>query len=171
MKILELMQFDIQTAFLYGKLNETIFMEVPEGLEVGEEPRCIVCKLEKSLYGLKQSPRCWNRRFTQFLNEFEFKECETDKSMFIGQYKNEVVYLALFVDDGLVAASTKETLDSIINRLRNTFKVTVGDSSSFIGLQIQRDKKEKSLIIHQSTYTRKIIKKFRMIDAKVLSEL
>jgi len=53
------MQFDVQTAFLYGKLEETIFMEVPEGLKLKEDLGNLVCKLKKSLYGLKQAPRCW----------------------------------------------------------------------------------------------------------------
>lgn len=48
----------VEMRFANGKLDETIYMEVPEGLDVGEDPRSVVCKLEKSLYGLKQSPRC-----------------------------------------------------------------------------------------------------------------
>lgn len=145
---LELLQFDVQTAFLYGKLDETVYMEVPEGLNVGQD---LVCKLNKSLYGLKQAPRCWNQRFTRFLHEFEFKECEADKCVFVGQVKNEKVYLALFVDDGLIAANTVETLELIIDRLSATFNITVGDSSMFVGVQISRDRESKSLIIHQSS--------------------
>lgn len=62
-KDLVMLQFDVQTAFLYGELQEDIFMEIPEGLNVKKEPRGsagnnVVCKLEKSLYGLKQAPRC-----------------------------------------------------------------------------------------------------------------
>lgn len=163
-KNLELMQFDVQTAFLYGKLDETIFMGLPEGLDVENEARGnvndVVCKLERSLYGLKQAPRYWNKRFTRFLNEFKFKECEADRCVFVGQFESEVVYLALFVDDGLVAANTKETLDFIVNKLSDTFRITVGDLDVFVGLQILRNKKEKSLIIHQSAYTRKIIDRF-----------
>lgn len=55
---LEMKQFDIRTAFLYGELEETIHMEVPEGLEMPRNREKMVCKLNKSLYGLKQSPRC-----------------------------------------------------------------------------------------------------------------
>lgn len=63
---LELAQFDVQTAFLHGKLDEKIFMEVPEGLSVKiqseSEKKSVVCLLKKSLYGLKQAPRCWNKK-------------------------------------------------------------------------------------------------------------
>ena len=165
-KNLEVMQFDVQTAFLYGKLEETIFMQIPEGLKIEEDPRNVVCKLQRSLYGLKQAPRCWNLRFTSFLSEFNLKECDADKCVFTGKYKNDEVYLALFVDDGLVASKNVETLKKIIQRLSETFKITVEDSNVFVGLQIERDKRNKRLIIHQSEYTRKIIEKFGMAEAK-----
>jgi len=157
------MQFDVQTAFLYGKLEETIFMEVSKGLKLKEDPGNLVCKLEKFLYGLK------NLRFTKFLNEFNFEKCEADKCVFIGKFKNDVVYLALFVDDGLVASKNKETLKMITKRLSETFRITVEDSNTFVGLQIERDRERKTLIIHQSAYTRKIIEKFGMANAKTVS--
>ena len=168
-KDLEVVQFDVQTAFLYGKLDETVFMEVPDGVDLGARTSgSVVCQLERSLYGLKQSPRCWNRRFTEFLSEFEFKECEADKCVFVGEFEGEIVYLALFVDDGLIASRKKETLNRIVSRLSQTFKVTIGDSSVFVGMQIIRDRERKSVIIHQSAYTAKIIEKFRMSEARAL---
>ena len=60
---LKLMTFDVKTAFLYGTLDEIIYMKQPQGYEDGTDR---VCKLTKSLYGLKQSPRCWNKRFKDF---------------------------------------------------------------------------------------------------------
>lgn len=78
---LELLQFDVQTAFLYGELSEDIFMEMAEGLSVEKKGRkgatkSVVCKLKKSLYGLKQAPRCWNQKFTSFLSQYKFKASE-----------------------------------------------------------------------------------------------
>lgn len=77
-KDLELLQFNVQTAFLYDDLEESIFVKIPEGLDIEDERRKsgaanIVYKLEKLLYGLKQTPRCWNRRFTRFLSQFDLK--------------------------------------------------------------------------------------------------
>lgn len=57
-------QFDVRTAFLYGELAEEIYMEAPQGIDIEENK---VCKLNKSLYGLKQSSRCWNKKFSHFL--------------------------------------------------------------------------------------------------------
>lgn len=170
---LELMQFDVQTAFLYGQLKEEIYMEIPEGFSseknaVNSETSDVVCKLEKSLYGLKQAPRCWNEKFHEFLNEYEFEASEADQCVLIGKVENERVYLAIFVDDGLVAARSKHTLETILNKLNTAFNITIGDASLFVGLQIKRDRDSKSLSIHQAAYTKKIIERFNMSDSKAI---
>lgn len=82
---LELLQFDIITALLYGDLEEEIFMEVPEDFDTwksDENSSDVVCKLQKSLYGLKQAPRCWNLKFCEFLRQFKFVRMEADKCVF-----------------------------------------------------------------------------------------
>jgi transposase InsO family protein len=170
---LELAQFDIQTAFLHGQLEEEIYMEVPEGLS-GEKQsksarKSAVCKLNKSLYGLKQAPRCWNKKFSAFLHEFCFKETEADQCIFVGNVGNESVYLALFVDDGLIAAKSLDTLDIMLGRLSETFKITIGDTSMFVGMQIKRDRAKQKLFIHQSAYAKRIVSKFKMSEAKKAS--
>lgn len=107
----ELKQFDVKTAFLYGQLREEVFMEIPEGLDTGRGMENSVCKLEKSLYGLKQAPRCWNQKFSSFLREFDFVECEAEQCIFVGKFESETVYLGIFVDDGLVASRKIETIN------------------------------------------------------------
>ena len=167
---LELTQFDVQTAFLYGKLDEEIFMEVPDGLCVGESvAKDPVCRLEKSLYGLKQAPRCWNREFSAFLKEFRFKETDADKCIFVGHVGQSTVYLALYVDDGLIAAESREILEFVLEHLRKAFKITIGDASLFVGMQIERDRVRKLTFVHQSAYARRVLEKFGMIDAKSMS--
>lgn len=166
-KDLELAQFDVQTAFLHGKLDEEIFMEPPDGLiGKGEDAKDRVCRLEKSLYGLKQAPRCWNREFSAFLKEFQFRETSADQCIFVGQVRRSTVYLALFVDDGLVATETNEVIEEVFEQLTKAFKITIGDASLFVGMQIERDRQRKSIFIHQKVYARKILKKFGMVEAK-----
>lgn len=70
-------QFDVKTAFLNGELNENVYMKQPIGFDDGSER---ICKLQKSLYGLKQSSRCWNRKFTEFIKLFGFIESKYDGS-------------------------------------------------------------------------------------------
>lgn len=103
------------------------------------------------------------------MKEFEFVECEADKCIFVSKLKDDIVYLGLFVDDGLVASRNVETLKLILHKLNETFEITVGDSNVFVGIQIQRNRIEKTLLIHQTAYTKKLIGKFRMTDAKPLS--
>ena len=70
-------QMDVVTAFLNGKLEEEIYMEQPDGyVHPGKEH--LVCKLQKSLYGLKQSPRCWNTAFREFMEQIHFKQSAAD---------------------------------------------------------------------------------------------
>lgn len=171
----EMIQFDVRTAFLYGKILEKIHMEIPEGFDeieletVGSKKGGVVCKLNKSLYGLKQAPRCWNIKFTSFLRRFNLKETDADKCIFFGNFEGSDVYLALFVDDGIIAAKSAKTLKSIVKSLSDAFEITLGDCSKFVGLQICRDRVCKTMFIHQSAYTKEIIEKFGMKNSKGIS--
>ena len=96
----KLAHFDVKTAFLYGDLDEVMYMSQPEGYVDGSER---VCKLKKSLYGLKQSLRCWNKKFTLFLSKHGFQQSEADPCLYIRSSEGRKLMLALYVDDGLVA--------------------------------------------------------------------
>lgn len=128
-----------------------------------------MCKLSKALYGLKQATRCWNKKFSEFLKQYSFKETDADKCTFVGTFHDSVVYLALYVDDGLIAAKSKKVIDSVLTCLRNAFKITVGDTKTFVGLQIERDRPNKSISLHQKAYIKKILERYRMVEAKPVS--
>lgn len=166
---LEMIQFDIKTAFLYGKLEDEIYMELPEGLCRKGTGEPVVCKLDKALYGLKQSPRCWNQEFISFLKQFNFKEGNADKCILNGEVDGEKVFLALFVDDGLIATKNTSVLEKIVRALKDSFEITTGDASIFIGLQIERDRENKRMFLHQESYVKQIIQKFGMAEANTLS--
>lgn len=166
---LEMSQFDDKTAFLHGDLDEEIFMEVPEGLDVDGDKSDVVYLLQKSLYGLKQAPRCWNDKFTHFLAQFGFKQCNSDPCIFLGQVENSVVYLALFIDDGLIASENKTVLETILDKLSDEFEITIGNGRSFVGVQIERDKANKTMFIHQEAYALQILDRFKMSEAKPVS--
>lgn len=165
---LEIKQFDVRTAFLYGELKENIYMVAPEGLELPKNNTEMVCKL-KSLYGLKQSPRCWNLKFNNFLKMFKFKESHADKCIYRGIVKDKIVYLALFVDDGLIISESKAAIQAVITKLESLFEITVSDVSTFIGIQIECDRAKKQMFIHQSMYTRCVLEKFNFVNAKGVS--
>lgn len=111
---LELIQFDVCTAFLNGDLEEEIFIKTPEGPAVEKSSRARsdhVCKLNKSVYGLKQAPRCWNRMFSEFLQKIYFTQGDEDQCIFKGCVDGVSVSLVLFVDDGLVASESSRVLN------------------------------------------------------------
>lgn len=158
---LKLKQFDVETAFLYGSLDEEIYMRQPKGYEDRTER---VCKLNKSLYGLKQASRIWNQKFTNFLQTFQFKVCASDNCVFVGNIAGRKIYLAIWIDDGLVAATTERDIDELIVFLQREFAIKVSDGSFFVGLQINR-LDDGSIHLHQSTYATKVLQKFNMLDA------
>ena len=160
---MDILQFDIKTAFLNGDLEEEIFMEEPEGFESTNGK--MVCRLKKSLYGLKQAPRAWNKKLKTVLRNVFLTETDSDPSLYVSENKD--LMLAIYVDDGLVVYKNTALKDKLIATLNENFEVTIGDSSCFVGVQIKRD--EDTMILHQTNYCQKVIEKFGMVDAKTVS--
>lgn len=162
---LNLKQFDVKTAFLYGDLSEDIYMCQPEGFSDGTDN---VCKLQKSLYGLKQSARCWNQKFTSFLKKFKLTAVDADPCVFVNHRDNKKVILAIYIDDGLIAAKDDNDISTLLEHLQREFEIKVSDASVFLGLEI-RQHTDYSVHINQSTYIAKILAKFNMSDAVPVS--
>lgn len=97
---------------------------------------------------------------------FKFKESYTDKCIYRGIVNDEVVYLVLFVDDGLIVNKSKVAIQVVINKLKGSFEITVTEINSFIGMQIERDRANKRMFVHQSAYTRNLLRKFNFDNAK-----
>jgi transposase InsO family protein len=155
---MELLQFDVSTAFLYGELQEEIYMAQPEGYNDGTTK---VCKLLRSLYGLKQAPRCWNRRIGEFLKSQGFNPSEADPCLFIKITATGKIILAIYVDDGLIAFKNKQEVNEFITMLQKEFKVVIKPASYYLGIQIEKQN-GGSIKIHQSAYLEKVLKRFGM---------
>lgn len=162
----EIMQFDIKTAFLYGDLDEELYLKPPEGTGIDSS---LVCKLKKSLYGLKQAPHCWNKKFHTFLNEYGFIRSNADHCVYRGTIDNSKVLLVLYVDDGLVMTENVNALEAVLSHLKSSFNVTIDEPNYFVGMEIHRDRANRSIFIHQSSYINRIIKKFNQQDAKIVN--
>lgn len=158
-------QFDVKTAFLYGELEEAVYMRQPIGYSDGSNK---VCKLIKSLYGLKQAPRCWNKKFKQFIVDFNFKESQADCCVFIRRNKNEITYLAIFVDDGLIISTNEQHISPVIKHLQTHFEIKVLEAKYFLGFEINRAT-NGSIHLHQESYCRKVLKKFGFDDSNAVS--
>ena len=168
---LKMCQFDVKTAFLHGELKEEIYMEIPEELDAPNDRREYVCKLAKSLYGLKQASRCWSQTLARLLAKHDLKPCNADASVYTGTVDGEIVILVLFVDDGLVLAKSRVALNSLIDILRSNFEITMSDPDVFVGVQIERDENTRNMFIHQGLYTHSVLKRFKMLDSNPVCTL
>uniref|UniRef100_A0AAV1VF38 Reverse transcriptase Ty1/copia-type domain-containing protein n=1 Tax=Peronospora matthiolae TaxID=2874970 RepID=A0AAV1VF38_9STRA len=98
-------QMDVKTAFLNGLLDEDIYMVQPDGHVDGDHPD-FVFQLKRSLYGLKQSPRMWNQTINKFMLELYFKICGTDHCIYVKRADQDMISVALYVDDLASRATT-----------------------------------------------------------------
>jgi hypothetical protein len=158
---LEMRQLDIKTAFLYGELEEELYLEQPEGfVTAGQEN--LVCHLHKCLYGLKQASRVWNRHFDAFLRKFGLIPSESDPCLYHRHHKEEFTMVIIWVDDGLVCSNSSKAISDIINYLADHFEMRSSEANHFVGLSIFRNRKEKTLYLSQPEYTEKILQRFHM---------
>ena len=114
-------QMDVKTAFLYGDIDAEIFMDFPEGMEGAEDGK--VCRLNKSLYGLKQSPRCWNQKLDDFLTSNGFVPSFYDTATYTKGDGDSKVMIGVFVDDLLIASKLVGSIQEVKQTLSNRFKM------------------------------------------------
>lgn len=163
-KQMKLRQFDIKTAFLYGTLQEEVYLEQPEGFN---DDSGRVCRLKRSLYGLKQAPRCWNRRFIQFMKKTGLKSSTADPCLFYRNKGKNSLYVVIYVDDGLVMASNEEEVQEFLQQLEKEFKISLGSLKNFLGIQI-KNHPDGSITISQEDYIKKLLEKYRMEECNAV---
>lgn len=156
-------QFDVKTAFLHGDLKEEIYMVQPEGYDDGTEK---VCKLKKSIYGLKQASRCWNEKFVECLRSMSFKQSTADKCIFANE--DRTMMICLYVDDGLVIGKKEDDVQKFLEQLRTIFEIKFHQADMFLGIEIKQEA-DGSILLRSSNYIQKILLKFNMLECKVVS--
>lgn len=160
-------QMDVITAFLNGKLEEEIYMQQPEGfIKPGEEN--LVCKLNRSIYGLKQSPRCWNKELKSYMEKIGFKQSSADPCIFVRNAKCLTV-VAVYVDDLILVSDTEEEMQKVKNDLAAQFKMKdMGQLHYCLGINIEQ-KKNGVLLMHQRRYILDLLKRYSLMDANPVS--
>ncbi|KAK9044839.1 hypothetical protein V6N11_058730 [Hibiscus sabdariffa] len=162
----EIWQMDVKTAFLNGKLEEDVYMTQPEGFVTPEDARK-VCKLQRSIYGLKQASRSWNLRFNEAIQEFGFIRNEDEPCVYKKFSGSIVSFLVLYVDDILIIGNDIPTLQSIKTWLSSCFSMKdLGEAAYILGVKIYRDRSRRLLGLSQSTYIDKVLKRFSMEESK-----
>jgi hypothetical protein len=155
-------QVDIVAAFLNGVLKETIYMEAPEGSDI---PAGQVLRLKKSLYGLKQSPRCFNDSLDSWLRSEGFQPSSADPCLYTMRDKGVFMMLTVHVDDQLIASNNRSALDAFKTRLNARFECKdQGPVNYFLGFNVIRDRSKRTLSISQEHYLENLLHRFNMSD-------
>jgi len=135
-KLWSIHQLDVKNAFLHGELQETVYMHQPMGFLDPVHPD-YVCLLKKSLYGLKQPPRAWFKRFADFAFTIGFSHSKSDHSLFIYRKGNDMAYILLYVDDIILTAASDALRRSIMSLRASEFAMKdLGTLSYFLGLAV-----------------------------------
>ncbi|XP_024011200.1 uncharacterized protein LOC112086480 [Eutrema salsugineum] len=155
-------QMDVKNAFLHGDLSETVYMTQPTGFEDKAHPD-YVCRLNKSLYGLKQSPRAWFDKFSSFLLDFGFVCSNKDPSLFIYSKQKDIILLLLYVDDMVITGSGSCILQSLLSELNKHFRMKdMGQLHYFLGIQARFH--SEGLFLSQQKYAEDLLAIAGMTD-------
>jgi hypothetical protein len=161
---------DVKTTFLHGNLDEQIYMEQPEGFSDTGKGR-LVCKLKRSLYGLKQSPRQWYKRFDSYMLQIGYKRCEYDCCVYVRSLDDgSFIFLLLYVDDMLIAANHLHDVNELKILLGKEFDMKdLGAAKRILGMEIHRDRGARKLWLSQKSYVEKVLNRFDMSNSKAVS--
>ena len=148
-------QLDVSNAFLHGNLKEYVLCQQPIGFVDPNRPQA-VCRLDKSLYGLRQAPRAWFTRFATFVTKLGFKATWSDSSLFVLCRGADMAYLLLYVNDMVLTASSSTLLQRVVTDLLSEFTVKdMGDLRFFLGTDVQRTVDD--FYLSQSRYAEEIL--------------
>ncbi|KAL9263015.1 Retrovirus-related Pol polyprotein from transposon TNT 1-94-like protein [Drosera capensis] len=161
---LELHLMDVKTTFLNGDIEVTIYMQQPENC-VSRDPKKTVCKLNKSIYGLKQASRQWYHKFHNVITAFGFEPNIADDCIYHKFNGSKHIFLILYVDDILLASNDIGLLHETKRFFSKKFEMKdLGDA--VLEIEIHRDHLKGVLGLSQKGYIDKVLKRYGMQDCK-----
>lgn len=164
---LAIYQMDAVTAYLNGDLNERIYMSQPIGYDDNSGR---VCRLRKSIYGLKQSGRAWNEKLNRVLIDIGLKRGDVDQCIYHRISENKMIFLTIYVDDVLIFTNDIDQLNHVKRELSKNFKMTdMGIATSILGIRLTRDATKHTITIDQSQYIADVLERFGMDQSKPIS--
>jgi transposase InsO family protein len=159
-------QYDVQTAYLHANLDTEIYMEPPQGFETyDQQGRKLYCKMNKSIYGLKQSGRNWNIKLTNSLIAAGFIQSKADPCLFYIRQRDKYLYIAIYVDDIITVGNDDELREDIFKKLKENIKIQdLGDAHWVLSMEIIYH--SQGISISQSKYIQETLEKFNMSECK-----
>ncbi len=162
-----LYQMDVKSAFLNGVIEEEVYVKQPPGFEDIKYPDHVF-KLKKSLYGLKQAPRAWYDRLSNFLIKNDFKRGQVDTTLFRRTLGKDILVVQIYVDDIIFGSTNASLCKEFSELMQDEFEMSMmGELKFFLGIQINQCK--DGVYVHQSKYTKELLKKFKLEDCKVMN--
>ena len=163
---LTLHQIDVTTAFLNGKLDKEVYMQQLNGY-VCKGKEKYVCKLNKSIYGLKQSPHCWNLTLDTYLKKLKFAQTASDPCIYYRKTGGDIMYVGVYVDDIILAGKTVRQVEEIKRDLSQEFDIKdLGKLGYFLGMKVVQNEESQSIWIGQPAYAENLLRKHGMQDSK-----
>ncbi|RVW49076.1 Retrovirus-related Pol polyprotein from transposon RE1 [Vitis vinifera] len=158
-------ELDIKNVFLHGDLAEEVYMEQPPGF-VAQGESGLVCRLRRSLYGLKQSPRAWFSRFSSVVQEFGMLLSTADHSVFYHHNSlGQCIYLVVYVDDIVITGSDQDGIQKLKQHLFTHFQTKdLGKLKYFLGIEIAQS--SSGVVLSQRKYALDILEETGMLDCK-----
>jgi hypothetical protein len=164
---LEIIQMDIRGAYLNGELKEEIYMRQPPGFEDGTRR---VWKLLKTIYGLKQSGREWNREFDRKLTSIQLIKTAVDHCVYYREHNGERTWVTVWVDDLLILSTSRKEAEKTRAEIEGLFETKdLGEPRKIIGIEIARDRESGTITLSQRHYIETLLAKYGLTEAKPLA--
>nr|GEU66851.1 putative ribonuclease H-like domain-containing protein [Tanacetum cinerariifolium] len=160
-------QVDVKSAFVYGKINEEVYVSQPPGFIDPKFPNKVY-KVVKALYGLHQAPRAWYATLSTFLVQSGYRRGLIDKTLFIKKDKKDIMLVQVYVDDIIFGSTKNSWCDEFETLRKNRFQMSsMGELAFFLELQVKQ--KEDCIFISHDKYVAEILKKFTFLCVKTAS--
>lgn len=157
--------YDVKTVFLHGKLDNEIYMKAPDGYEYGENT---VCRLKKSIYGLKQAGKCWNEYLTEVMLKSGMCQSMEDPCIFYKSEGQKFLYCGIHVDDMAIVSSDEDIEKCYMSRIGKKIDLKcLGDAKCILGMQVERE--SGRVYVHQKDYIKKLLLMYGMDECNSVS--
>ncbi|EWM20071.1 gag-pol polyprotein [Nannochloropsis gaditana] len=166
---LELDNMDVDTAYLQSDLEEKIYVKQPPGYEqCGPNGEELVCRLRKSLYGLKQSGRNWHKKIDGWFRGYGFHSSSADPCLYVKfGSSGEMLVIVLYVDDLIIAGNSRDMVDDFKQAISKEISMKdLKELDWILGMAIKRNREKRFMEISQTAYIDMMLAKFKMADCK-----
>jgi hypothetical protein len=160
-------QMDVKNAFLHGKLQEEVYLDQPLRYEDMSHPN-YVCRLRKTLYGLKQALRAWHDKIAEYLVTIGFRMSDADHSFYVHKSDEGIVVITIYVDDLIVGGDNEKEVEHVKHLLKQKFDMKdLGELKFFLGIEVIRT--PEGIWLLQRQYALDMLSKYGMVGCKPIS--